>query len=126
MPSGARARDQFSSVGSALATLPLELQRLALKDSFRALIEAGDFAGAISKLNDFETVGVPPELEPAVSVLTGRLAERLGRSDDALKSYRFAAASADGPAAAQGRLRQIELRYALGETKKADVIAELD
>ncbi len=35
-------------------------------------------AGAVNQLNEFETVGVPRELEPAVSVLTGRLAEGLG------------------------------------------------
>ena len=32
----------------------------------------------------------------------------------------------DRPAAAQGRLREIALRYSLGETKKADFIAELE
>ena len=61
-----------------------------------------------------------------MSVLTGRLAEAVGRSHDALAAYRFAAASSDRPAAAQGRLREIALRYSLGETKKADYIGELE
>ena len=50
----------------------------------------------------------------------------VGRSQDALAAYRFAAASSDRPAAAQGRLREIALRYSLGETKKADFIGELE
>ena len=61
-----------------------------------------------------------------VGVLTGRLAEAVGRSHDALAAYRFAAASNDRPAAAQGRLREIALRYSLGETKKADYVGELE
>jgi hypothetical protein len=69
---------------------------------------------------------VPPELEPAAAVLTGRLAERMGRSEDALASYRFAAESWNRPMAAQGRLRELVLRYGLGETKKTEVINDLE
>ena len=122
----ADAREGFSHVEGALATLPLELQRLALKDSLRASIEVGDFAAAVNKLNEFETVGVSPEFEPMVSVLTGRLAQGLGRNTDALASYRFAAESASRPAAAQGKLREIVLRHGMGELKKPDVLNELE
>lgn len=122
----AQARDQFRNVESSLTSLPLELQRIALKDAFRAQIEVGDFAAAIARLNDFDTVGVPKELEATVAVLAGRLAERLGRAEDALASYKLAAESADRPAAAQGRLRQAALRYRLGELKKAEIIDELE
>ena len=122
----AQARDQFRPVEAAMAALPVELQRAALKDSFRALIETGDFAAAISKLNDIDAVGVPREFEPAIAVLSGRLAERLGRSEDALASYKVAAESADRPAAAQARLRLASLRYTLGEAKKADTVTELE
>lgn len=122
----AEARDGFRYVEGALATLPLELQRLALRDSLRASIEVGDFATAVTKLNDFETVGISRDLEPEISVLTGRLAERLGRTDDALSAYRFASESPNEPAAAQGRLRAIALRYSIGEFKKPQVIEELE
>ena len=61
-----------------------------------------------------------------MSVLTGRLAEGVGRTQDAITAYRFAAASHDRPAAAQGRLREIALRYSLGETKKPTTIGELE
>lgn len=122
----AAARDAFRDVEGALAALPLELQRIALKDALRASIEVGDYASAVNRLNDFDVIGVPRELAPAVAVLTGRLAEGLGRKDDALAAYRAAAVSADRPAAAQGRLREIALRYAQGEMTKADAITELE
>ena len=114
----AEARDAFRNVEGALGALPLELQRMALKDALRASVEVGDFTGAASRLNDFQVVGLSTDIEPAVSVLTGRLAERSGRIQDALAAYRIAAASSDRPAAAQGRLREIALRYSLGEIKQ--------
>ena len=120
------ARDGFRHVDGAIAALPLELQRLALTESLRAAIEVGDLATATNRLNDFETVGVPPDLEPLVSLLTGRLAEALGRSKDALASYRYAVESRNQPAAAEGKLREIVLRNALGDIKKPDVIKELE
>ncbi|MEA2981217.1 MAG: hypothetical protein QOF09_3040, partial [Alphaproteobacteria bacterium] len=120
------ARDAFRAVEGALGALPLELQRVALKEALRAALEVGDFASAASRLNDFKIIGLSPGVEPAVSVLTGRMAESVGRNQDALTAYRFAAASNDRPAAAQGRLREISLRYALGETGKADFIGELE
>jgi hypothetical protein len=54
------------------------------------------------------------------------MAEAVGRPQDALTAYRFAAGSNDRPAAAQGRLREIAPRYSLGETRKADFIGELE
>jgi hypothetical protein len=122
----AQARDNFKSVEAAIATLPIELQRVALKDEMRAAIEVGDFAGAADQLNDLETIGLPRELQPAISVLIGRLSEGMGRSEDALAAYRTAADSWDRPAAAQGRLREVALRYALGDLKRDDVVSELE
>ena len=72
---------------------------------------------ATRRLNDFQAIGVSPEIEPFVTVLTGRLAEATGRSHDALAAYRAAAASGQRPAAAAGRLRELSLRYSLGEIK---------
>ena len=122
----AQARDSFKSVEAAIATLPIELQRVALKDEMRAAIEVGDFGGAGDELNDIETIGFPRELQPALSVLVGRLSEGLGRSEEALSAYRTAADSWDRPAAAQGRLREAALRYTLGDLKREDVISELE
>ncbi|MCX7315217.1 MAG: tetratricopeptide repeat protein [Alphaproteobacteria bacterium] len=120
------AHDAFRTVDGALGTLPLELQRVVLRDALRTSIEIGDFANAVSRLNDFKIIGLSSDVEPSVSVLTGRLAEGVGRTQDAITAYRFAAASHDRPAAAQGRLREIALRYSLGETKKPTTIGELE
>ncbi len=113
-------------MAAAVATLPVELQRVALKDEMRSAIEIGDFNGASDDLNDFETIGVPHEMEPTIAVLMGRLAEGLGRKEDALAAYRTAADSWDRPAAAQGTLREAVLRYQLGDLKRDDVISQLE
>ena len=59
-------------------------------------------------------------------MLIGRLAEGIGRTEDALAAYRAAADSWDRPAAAQGRLRDTVLRHKLGDLKREDVITELE
>jgi hypothetical protein len=122
----AMARDSFRRVESSIADLPVELQRLALKSEMRAAIEVGDFAGASQEFNDIQTVGLPRELQPAISVLLGRLNEGMGRKQEALNAYRTAADSWDRPAAAEGRLREAALRYALGDLKREDVLSELE
>ncbi len=122
----ALARDNFKSVEAAIATLPVELQRSALKDEMRAAIEVGDFAGAADQLNDLETVGLPRELQPGVSVLIGRLAEGMGAARMRSPRIALAADSWDRPAAAQGRLREIALRYSLGDLKREEVVSELE
>ena len=122
----AEARTGFRNVEAAIATLPIELQQLALKEAMRAAIEVRDFSGATDKLHEFETIGMPRNMQPAILVLTGRLAQGLGKNEDALKAFRAAAETADRPAAAQGQLREIALRYGLGDLKRAEVISELE
>lgn len=122
----AKARDTFKTMAAAMATLPIELQRVALRDDMRSAIEVGDFNAASDDLNDFQTVGIPHEMEPTVAVLMGRLAEGLGRKEDAITAYRTAADSWDRPAAAQGLLRETVLRYQLGDLKRDEVISQLE
>jgi tetratricopeptide (TPR) repeat protein len=122
----AQAREGFKNAAAVVATLPAELQRAALKEEMRSAIEVGDFSGASHQLNDFETIGVPHDMEPAIAVLIGRLAEGLGRTEDALAAYQTAADSWDRRAAAQGQLRETVLRYSLGDLKRDDVISELE
>jgi hypothetical protein len=121
-----QARDGFKSADAAVATLPVELQRVALKEEMRSAIEVGDFSTASIQLNDFATIGVPHELEPAMAVLMGRLAEGMGRNEDALAAYQTAADSWDRRAAAQGQLRETLLRYTIGDLKRDDVISQLE
>jgi tetratricopeptide (TPR) repeat protein len=122
----AEARDGFRATEAAMTTLPLEFQRAILRDMVRASLEVGDVTGAVSGLNEFETVGIPREFEPTMAVLTGRLAEALGKIEDALRAYRAAHDSWDRPAAAEGRLREIHLEYARGRYDRAAAITDLE
>jgi hypothetical protein len=72
------ANENFKKVETAITTLPMEFQRQVILEAVRASIETKDFGAAAQKLNEFETLGVPEELEPRVAVLTGRLAESMG------------------------------------------------
>jgi hypothetical protein len=120
------ARAGFKTAEAAIATLPVELQRIALKDEMRAAIEVGDYGDAENALNDLQTIGMPRDMQPALAVLIGRLDQGIGRNEDALAAYRTAADSWDRPAAAQGRLREAELRYSLGDLKREDVVSDLE
>ena len=122
----ADARDIFRTVAAAIGALPVELQRMALKEALRSSVEVRDFNNATRVANEFETVGVPPELEPTVNVLIGRLYEGMGRNEDALISYRSAATSRDRRAAAQGRLREAALTFATGGMSRKDIINDLE
>ncbi len=116
----AEARDAFRNVEGALGALPLELQRIALKEALRAAIEVGDFASAgepAQRFRDHRRVAASSSRRVGAHRPPGR--RRSAATQDALAAYRFAAASDDRPAAAQGRLREIALRYSLGETQEA-------
>ncbi|MGE3148615.1 MAG: tetratricopeptide repeat protein, partial [Pseudorhodoplanes sp.] len=122
----AEARELFKGAHAAMGTLPVELQRHVLMRALQASIEVRDFGGATDVVNELDTIGVPRELEADLSVLTGRLAQGLGRPQEALPAYRAAAESPNRPAAAQGRLRETVLRYELGDLKPSEVISELE
>lgn len=120
------AREQFKNMEATMGALPLELQRMALREALRSAIAVRDFNGAARMFDEFDTIGVPPELEPSMGVLTGKLDEGLGRTEDALAAYRLAAGSRDRRAAAQGRLREVALRFSMGDMPRKDVISELE
>jgi tetratricopeptide (TPR) repeat protein len=120
------ARKGFKNADGALGALPVQLQRMAISQALRSAIEVRDFPGATRMVNELETIGVPPELEPSVAVMTGRLNEGVGRNEDALTSYRSAAASNDRRSAAQGRLREILLLFGSGDMPRQDVIHQLE
>jgi hypothetical protein len=122
----ADAQKIFKTVSAAISALPIELQRMAMREALRAAIEVRDFNSATKVANEIETVGVTPMLEPTINVLIGRLYEGLGRNEDALSSYRMAATSSNRRAAAQGRLREIALTFATGGMSRKDVINDLE
>jgi tetratricopeptide (TPR) repeat protein len=120
------AREEFKKVEGAIGALPIELQRLAKRELLRCSVEVRDFAGGSTLLNEFETLGVPPEMAPDLQVLSGRVEEGLGHNAEALAAYRLAASSRDRRAAAKGRLRDTVLRFKLGDLKPKDVISQLE
>jgi len=122
----ADASEGFRDVDSRIARLPVELQRKVLGEIIRVAIEVGDVTGAVDALHEFEILGIPNELQPAMSVYNGEVAERLGRVQDALHSYQYAADSPDRRAAAQGQLREITLENALGKLPRAAAIDNLE
>jgi tetratricopeptide (TPR) repeat protein len=122
----AEAREAFLGLDSSIGTLPLELQRIVLRVAVRTSIEAGDYGAAANELNEFDQIGIPADLEGSLAVLRGRLAEALGRNDDALQAYRFAGESKLRPAAAAGHLREIALRYRLHDLGGLDAITDLE
>jgi tetratricopeptide (TPR) repeat protein len=122
----ADAREKFKNVEFAIASLPLDIQRIVTMDAMRASLEVKDYAGASKRRSELEVVGVSPDAAPGFAVLRGRLAEALGHDKDALDDYKFAAASADRPAAAEAKQLEVALRQKRDEIGKEDALRELE
>src|SRR5262245_29050408 len=122
----AEARELFKGVDFALAVLPLELQRIAIIDALRASLEARDYAGVSSRLNELHLVGVAPEQEGYVALLRGRMEQALGRDKDALVDYRKAIASPDRASASEAKLYEVELALKRGEISSEQAQADLE
>ncbi len=116
----------FKDVESAVATLPIELQRMAMLAALRSAVEVRNYDTASRLADALDGMGVTATLAPSYAVLVGRLDQALGRTADALSRYRAAAASDNRPAAAEGRLREIELRFALGDMPRKKTITALE
>ena len=122
----AQAREKFKNSGFALASLPFDLQRVVLLQAMRASLEVKDYAGAAQRSSELDLVGVPPAMKPEVSVLRGRLAEALGREQDAMDNYRAATASTHAPASAEARLLSVALRQKRDDISQDEAVKELE
>lgn len=122
----ADAREKFKNVEFAIASLPLDIQRIVTMDAMRASLEVKDYAGASKRRSELEIVGVSLEAAPGFAVLRGRLAEALGHDRDALDDYRFAVGSSDRPAAAEAKQLEVALRQKRDEISKEDALRELE
>ena len=120
------AREKFKNVEFAIASLPLELQRIVTMDAMRASLEVKDYAGAAKRRAELDVVGVTPEMKPAFAVLAGRLAEALAQDQDALDDYTFAVKSSDREAAAEAKQLEIALKQRRKEINQADALRELE
>ena len=122
----ADAREKFKNVEFAIASLPLDLQRVVTADAMRASLEVKDFAGAAKRRAELDVIGVPPEQKAAIAVLSGRLAEALGNEKDALDEYAFAVESSDRQAAAEAKQLEIALKQKRDEISQANALKELE
>jgi len=122
----ADAREKFKNVEFAIASLPLDLQRVVTADAMRASLEVKDYAGASKRRAELEVIGVPDEIKPAVAVLRGRLAEALGHDLDALDEYKLALNSTNRAAAAEAKLLELALRQRRDEITQQDAQRELE
>jgi tetratricopeptide (TPR) repeat protein len=122
----AEAREKFKNVDFAIASLPLDLQRIVTADAMRASLEVKDYAGASKRRAELDVIGVPAAMKPSIAVLLGRLAEALGQDLDALDDYKFAVASSDRRAAAKATQLAIALRQKRGEIKQPEALRELE
>ena len=122
----ADAREKFKNVEFAIASLPLDIQRIVTMDAMRASLEVKDYAGASKRRGELEVVGVSPEAAPGFAVLRGRLAEALGHDKDALDDYKFAVSSNDRPAAAEAKQLEVALRQKRDEISKEEALRDLE
>jgi tetratricopeptide (TPR) repeat protein len=120
------AREKFKNVESAVASLPVELQRVAVFQAMRASLEAKDFSGAAARSGELDLLEVPSEMKPSVLVMQGRLDEALGRETDALSKYGEVIASSDRPSASEAKLLEIALRQKRGEIAPDEALRELE
>jgi hypothetical protein len=122
----ADAREKFKNGEFSISSLPIELQRVVLSEAMRASLEVKDYPSASRRSSELDVIGVPPEMQPAIAVLRGWLAESLGHEKDALDQYKLAMASEDRGAAAEAKLRSIVLRQKRDEIIPADALLELE
>lgn len=120
------AREHFRAGGASLKLFPVDLQRRVLLSSLRAAVEVRDFAEAGRLMNELDGTEVPDALKAEYAVLAGRLSEGLGRTDRAASLFETAAKTGEGPAAAEARYKQIELRLVRGEYNRAKAIDRLE
>lgn len=120
------AREKFKNVEFAITSLPVDLQRIVVTEAFRASLEVKDYPGAAVRSNDLDVLGAGPELAASVAVLRGRLAEALGRDQDALAAYAAASGSADRQAASEAKVREIALRQKREEISDDDALRDLE
>lgn len=122
----ADAREKFKNVEFAITALPVDLQRTVVAEAFRASLEVRDYPGATVRSDDLEVLGAGPNQAASIAVLRGRLAEALGRDQDALAAFAAAAGSEDRPAASEAKVREIALRQKREEITDDDAQRDLE
>lgn len=119
-------RENFRSGSAGLKLLPVDLQRHVLIAALRAAVEVRDFSEAGRLMNELDATEVPNEMRAQFAVLAGRVADGLGRLDRAENFFETAMNSNHGPAAAEARYKQVELKLVRGEYSRPKAIDRLE
>lgn len=120
------ARENFRNGSAALKLLPVDLQRIVLMAALRSAVEVRDFPEATRLMNELDATEVPDAMKAQFAVLAGRVSEGLGRLDRAESLFEAAVATYEGPAAAEARYKQVELKLARGEFNQVKAIEQLE
>lgn len=121
-----KARDKFRSASIQLASMPVDLQRIAVMQALRAALEVKDFAGAAARGSELELLGIPAEMKYPAMLLSGWLDEALGREKDALSKYGMIVAADARSASAEAKLRELNLRAKRNEITPEESVRELE
>jgi tetratricopeptide (TPR) repeat protein len=122
----ADAREKLKNVEFAVASLPVDLQRLVVANAMRASLEVKDYSGAAARSSELELLEIPPEMKPSVLLMQGRLDEALGREKDALGKYRDVIASSDRQSASEAKLLEIAQQQRHNEISQEDALRALE
>lgn len=120
------ARENFVASAGVVSSLPIDVQRKAAMAAMRAALEVRDAPDAARLLSEFETLGVPTEMEADVALIAGRLAEATDQIDEAFIAYDRSMRTQDGPARNEARLRAAMLRYTTKKADRAATVHELE
>lgn len=120
------AREHFRAGAAGLKLLPVDLQRQVMLAALRAAAEVRDFSEAGRLMNELDSAEVPDEMKAEYAVLAGRVSEGLGRIDRAASLLETAVKVGEGPAAAEARYKQIELKLVRGEYNRPKAIDRLE
>jgi hypothetical protein len=120
------AREKFKNIEFAVASLPVELQRVAISEAMRASLEAKDYSGAADRDSELNLLEIPPDIKPSILVMQGRLDEALGREKDALTKYHAVIASSDRRSAAEAKLLEIMLLQKRDEISQDEALRGLE
>ena len=119
------AREGLRKSEAAIAALPIELQREIFMEAIRASIEVRDFSAAETQLERTRGSWIESELR-ASRFLSDEYTKGLGRTSMRWRPIGPRPIRKIAPFAAQGRMREIALRYRLGDLKRAEVVAALE
>ena len=122
----AGAREQFAAGASALAQFAPKWRARFAVAHVDAALGAGDLGGARAALAAAQSVTLPPAEADATTLAAAKVADALGRTDQALGLYDAVSKASYGALSAPALLRATEIRLDRGQMPAKDAVAILD